>query len=115
MRAVSDEGRGTGSPRQRAPPVIHLRDSSLAGNNQEWNIWGRTMAGGRPPALFTCPQCAALYQVLKVEARLETAEKKITCQICGAPLVGREEKFVLKYFLLRKAIRRQRHHTLKAN
>ena len=82
--------------------MIHLRHSSLAGNNQEWNIWGRIMADGRPPALFTCPQCAALYQVLKVEAGLETAEKKITCQVCGAPLVGREEKFVLKYFLLRK-------------
>ena len=66
------------------------------------------MAAGKSPPLFTCPNCKALYQLIKVEAGLETADTKIRCQVCGGPLVGREGKFVLKYFLLREAIRRER-------
>jgi len=62
------------------------------------------MGGGRPPAFnpFTCPNCGAYYQVVKVEAGPETTDREIACQVCGVPLVGREGKFVLKYFLLRK-------------
>ena len=64
------------------------------------------MPGGRPPAFnpFTCPNCGAFYQVVKAEAGPETDNREITCRACGGPLVGREGKFVLKYFLLRKAI-----------
>src|SRR5262249_42242732 len=66
--------------------------------------WGRNMGGGRPPAFnpFTCPNCGAYYQVVKVEAGPETTDREITCQVCGGSLVGREGKFVLKYFLVRK-------------
>ena len=34
-----------------------------------WRL-GRSMAGGRPPSFisFTCPNCQALYHVVKVEA-----------------------------------------------
>ena len=64
------------------------------------------MPGGRLAAFnpFTCPNCGAFYQVVKAEAGPETDNREITCRACGAPLVGREGKFVLKYFLLRKAI-----------
>ena len=64
---------------------------------------------------FTCPNCNALYQVVKVEAGPKTDDREITCQACGGPLAGREGKFVLKYFFLREAIRRKRHGTAKAN
>jgi transcription elongation factor Elf1 len=57
---------------------------------------------------FTCPNCNALYQVVKVEAGPETDNREITCRVCGAPLAGREGNFVLKYFLLRKGIRARR-------
>jgi hypothetical protein len=39
---------------------------------------------------------------------LTTRAFEITCRACGSPLSGREGKFVLKYFLLREAIRRRR-------
>jgi transcription elongation factor Elf1 len=63
------------------------------------------MAGGRPPSFesFACPNCNALYQVVKVEAGPETTDREITCRSCGGPLAGREGKLVLKYFLLRRA------------
>jgi predicted Zn finger-like uncharacterized protein len=68
------------------------------------------MAGGRPPSLnsFTCPNCQALYHIVKVERGPETVDRDVTCRSCGAPLPGREGNFVLKYFMLRKAGRVQR-------
>jgi hypothetical protein len=54
--------------------------------------------------MFTCPNCQALYQVVKVERGLETVDRDVACS-CGAPLPGREGNFVLKYFMLRKAAR----------
>ena len=67
------------------------------------------MPGGRPPAFgpFTCPNCDAYYQVVKVEAGPETRDGELACRVCGAPLASRDGEFVLKYFLLRKAGRRQ--------
>jgi predicted RNA-binding Zn-ribbon protein involved in translation (DUF1610 family) len=52
---------------------------------------------------FNCPNCNALYQIVKIEAGPETVDTQITCRVCGAPLPGREDGLVLKYFLLRKA------------
>ena len=68
------------------------------------------MPGGRPAAFpsFTCPNCAAFYQVVKVEAGPETVEAEVACRSCGAPFPGREGNFVLKYFLLRDGGRRIR-------
>jgi len=62
------------------------------------------MAGDGSPAFnpFTCPNCNALYQVVKVEAGPETDNREITCRACGGPLMAREGKFVFKYFLLKK-------------
>ena len=34
----------------------------------------------------------------------ETDNREVTCRACGGPLEAREEGFVLKYFLLRKAL-----------
>jgi hypothetical protein len=64
------------------------------------------MVGIRQSALkmFTCPNCQALYQVVKVERGLETVDRDVACS-CGSPLPGREGNFVLKYFMLRKAAR----------
>jgi hypothetical protein len=64
------------------------------------------MPGRRPPTLnsFTCPNCDAFYEVVQVEAGPETDNRAITCRACGGPLAGREGKFVLKYFLLRRGI-----------
>jgi DNA-directed RNA polymerase subunit RPC12/RpoP len=56
---------------------------------------------------FKCANCDALYQVIKVKAGPETVDSEITCQICGRPFVGRDGRFVLKYFLLREAGRRR--------
>jgi hypothetical protein len=52
----------------------------------------------------------ALYELVKAEAGPETVDREVACQSCGAPLSGMEGKFVLKYFLLRKAgrVRRER-------
>ena len=63
------------------------------------------MAGGEA---FTCPNCNAFYQVIKAEAGPETDNREIVCRTCGGPLVGREGKFVLKYFLLSKGIASRR-------
>jgi hypothetical protein len=67
------------------------------------------MAKGRPSSFksFTCPSCQALYQIVKVEARPESVFQDVLCRVCGAPLAGREGKFVIKYFLLREATRVQ--------
>jgi predicted Zn finger-like uncharacterized protein len=50
---------------------------------------------------FTCPNCGAQYQVVKIEAGPETVDCQVRCRTCGAGLVGQEGPFVLKYFLLR--------------
>ena len=62
------------------------------------------MPSPNPPPFFRCPSCTALYQVVKAEAGPETVALEIACSVCSRPLVAREGQFVLKYFLLRKAI-----------
>jgi hypothetical protein len=54
---------------------------------------------------FNCPGCRALYHVVKTEAGLGTTNGEATCQICGGGLPAREGKYILKYFLLRRARR----------
>jgi hypothetical protein len=39
---------------------------------------------------FTCPNCKALYQMIRVEEGPEITEREIACHSCGAPLSGRE-------------------------
>ena len=55
--------------------------------------------------LSTCPKCQAIYHVLKVEGGPDAKDEGATCRVCGAPLPtpqGLEDKFVLKYFLMRE-------------
>ena len=53
---------------------------------------------------FKCPNCNALYQVIKVESGPETiTDQEVPCRACGAPLAASDDEFVLKYFLLRTA------------
>jgi hypothetical protein len=55
-------------------------------------------------ALFECPNCAAKYRVVRVEAPLgPTIDREITCLSCGGPLHGREGQFLLKYFLVERS------------
>jgi predicted RNA-binding Zn-ribbon protein involved in translation (DUF1610 family) len=49
---------------------------------------------------FQCPNCGAPYQIVRVEADGVSVDRELTCLRCGAPLPGREGRFVLKYFLL---------------
>ena len=95
-----DGGRGRGQRRRGPDTPSKLRF-------KDWLYWGRIMTR-RAFNPFTCPNCKALYQVVKVEAGLETPDREITCQVCRGPLAGQEAKFVLKYFLLREGIRTQR-------
>jgi predicted Zn finger-like uncharacterized protein len=66
------------------------------------------MADPRSFSSFTCPNCQALYQIVKVEAGPESVSQEVPCRVCGAPFAGRDGKFVIKYFLLRKAVRAQK-------
>ena len=65
---------------------------------------------------FRCPNCDALYQVVKAEVGPKTSHRELECLVCGAPFAARDDKFVLKYFLLRTANRKngswQRHALL---
>jgi hypothetical protein len=59
---------------------------------------------------FNCPTCAALYHLIRVEApvTIVTSEREITCLKCGAPLNGRDGRFVLKYFFVERSGKRRR-------
>ena len=59
------------------------------------------MTTGRPTC--NCPNCNALYQIVKVEAGPEAVDRQVTCRACGGPLPGREGKFVINIFSLRNA------------
>lgn len=52
---------------------------------------------------FVCPNCGAVYQVIRGEAGPETMDRGIACRSCGGPLLSREGGFVLKYFLVERS------------
>jgi hypothetical protein len=55
-----------------------------------------------------CPHCEALYHVIKLEAAPESVDRQTKCAICDGSLSAGDGKYSLKYFLLRKAARRQK-------
>jgi transcription elongation factor Elf1 len=59
---------------------------------------------------FNCPTCNALYHLIRVEApvTITTSEREISCLKCGAPLQGRDGRFVLKYFFVDRSGKRRR-------
>jgi hypothetical protein len=63
------------------------------------------MPSPNAPPFYRCPNCKALYQVVRTKGGPETVNLEAACGICKGPFVAREGQFVLKYFLLRKAIR----------
>ena len=52
-----------------------------------------------PKKRFYCPNCAAEYMLVRAEAG-PPPDHQIECRRCGAPLHGREGRFILKYFLI---------------
>jgi predicted Zn finger-like uncharacterized protein len=48
---------------------------------------------------FNCPRCATAYKVVHAEAEDAAGDDAVPCLQCGAPLQGREGRFLLKYFL----------------
>jgi hypothetical protein len=50
---------------------------------------------------FECPNCAAKYKLVWVEAP-PRPDREISCVSCGGPLRGRQGSFVLKYFLVER-------------
>jgi hypothetical protein len=69
----------------KAPAIIpyDVRDDSVTADILRPLSVGRIMTD-KPS--FHCPNCNALYQVVKVEAGPETAYRAINCRACGAPL-----------------------------
>jgi predicted Zn finger-like uncharacterized protein len=57
---------------------------------------------------FHCPHCAAKYALVKVEA-LSPVDATVRCLSCGGPLDGRENTFILKYFLVERPRHDQQH------
>lgn len=53
-----------------------------------------------PVARFECPNCAAHYWLVRVEADTTTVDREVTCKRCDGPLRGREGSYVLKYLLV---------------
>ena len=56
------------------------------------------MVAETEPVPFKCPNCGALYRIVRVEAAAAN-DREIRCAVCGAPLPGRDGQFILKYFL----------------
>jgi hypothetical protein len=66
---------------------------------------GNTMPASRS---FHCPNCDALYEVVRTEAGPETVHQRIACRVCDGPLPDRDRQFILKYFLLRESTRKRK-------
>ena len=75
-------------------------------------LGSRFMTDKLRPSPFHCPHCAAKYALVKVEA-VAPADAKVRCISCGGPLDGRENAFILKYFLVERP-RQDHQHTRSA-
>ena len=49
---------------------------------------------------FDCPNCGARNKTVRVESDKIDLEGEVVCRRCGAPLQGREGRYILKYFLV---------------
>ena len=63
----------------------------------------------RTQPLFKCPNCTTRYHVVQVEADPST-NVEINCLVCDQPLRSRDDRFILKYFLLDGPRRRAPNH-----
>lgn len=60
------------------------------------------MTTNSPITPFDCPSCGAQYKLVRTEAGAVLVDRQITCRSCGAPLEGRDGRFILKYFLVNR-------------
>jgi hypothetical protein len=68
------------------------------------HIW----AMERPPPIYTkCGNCGADYKVVRVESSVPLPHQPV-CSACGAPLQGRQGRFVLKYAIVKRRAKRGR-------
>ena len=49
---------------------------------------------------FTCANCGTQYKVMRVEEASTANDRELTCLNCDAALQAREDRFILKYFLV---------------
>jgi integrase len=56
---------------------------------------------------FNCPTCNGRYRIVRAEADAKSFSGTIECYYCGGPLVGRDGKFVLIYFVADKPRQRR--------
>jgi len=103
-QALNAWSKASPEPFASGPGALATALFFLEPNGQRASI-GLRMAGRMKPS-FNCPHCDALYHVVRGEAGPETIYREITCLTCSRPLPERERQFVLKYFLLRKALPR---------
>src|ERR1700733_12697954 len=63
------------------------------------------MAAGRPSSFdrFTCPNCRALYDVVRVEAGPETVVQDVFCRACDAPIRRPRRKVRAQVFHVAKS------------
>ena len=76
--------------------AVNSRAGTTAGQ-----LGARSMTEKLRESPFHCPHCAAKYAPVKVEA-LSPVDAKVRCISCGGPLDGRENAFILKYFLVER-------------
>jgi hypothetical protein len=92
------------APAPMPPEVITTRDNCVTSHHR-WIASDQAFVKRFDRLLFNCPNCDAVYRLVKAEAGPETVDRELTCRSCAAPLPAREGNFVMKYFLLRKADR----------
>jgi len=49
---------------------------------------------------FTCPHCAAAYNLVHIEAEESASDPEILCLRCGSPLPARKGGFLHKYLFV---------------
>src|SRR5262245_65629659 len=71
------------------------------------------------PSEFFCPGCGSRYKVVCVQADADLRHRLIHCKVCKQPLAPTDGEYVLKYFLVDRARKRNgvdlrmKHSTLR--
>ena len=55
---------------------------------------------------FMCPRCTSRYKLVRVRADSELPSRLIHCRVCKEPFASTDGEYVLKYFLVDKAKKR---------
>src|SRR5262252_2211929 len=55
---------------------------------------------------FKCPRCTSRYRLVRVRADREFPSRLIHCRVCKEPFAPTDGEYVLKYFLVDKAKKR---------